>query len=167
MLVAAAPPGGGKPGGGCTVETLKVIEECEWAMFTVAGTCMVEVGLHEEIWLHPHTVWGWRQNLQALTPDTFSSFCNKDDCTIPPVTWMVGGSTTIIVAKSWILLIHSGRLMSVRSMGISMCLTDVPGGGGRIVRREHALMMCSSPLINSFSTGFKAKWKVEAYFFAS
>ena len=127
------------------------------ARVTVAGDCLVEVRLHEGICPHLHTVCGWRQNLQALTPDTFSSFGNTDDCTTTPLTKKVGGSTTIPVAKSWILLIHSGKLMAVRSMVISMCLSNVPGDGGGISRREHALMMCSSPSTNSFIMGLKAE----------
>ena len=69
----------------------------------------------------------------------------------------VGGNMTIPAARSQILLTQSGSLMAVRSMGISKCLIEVPGGGGRIARREHALMICSSPSTNSFNTGFKAE----------
>ena len=126
-------------------------------MFTVAGDCLVEVRLHEGICPHPHTVCGWRQNLQALTPDIFLSFGNTDDCTTTPLTKKVGGSMTIPIAKSWILSIHSGKLMAVRSIGISTCLSDVPGGGGGIARRKHTLMMCSSPSTNSFIMGLKAE----------
>ena len=133
------------------------------AMVTVARDCPVKGRLHEGISLHLHMVWGWRQNLQALTPDTFLSLGNMDDCTTTMLSKKVGGSTTIPVAKSLILLIHSDNLMAVRSMETSTCLSDVPGGGGGIARREHALMICSSPSTNSFITGLKA----EAYFFAS
>ena len=74
---------------------------------------------------------------------------------------------TIPVTRSQILLTQSGSLMAVRSMGISKCLSEVPGGGVGIARREHALMICSSPSTNSLNTGFKAKWKAETYFFTS
>ena len=87
---------------------------------------------------HIHTLCGWRQNLQALTPDTLSSFGSTDDCITVPVTMKVGGNMTIPVARFRILLTQSGSLMAVRSMGISKCLSEVPGGGGRIARREHA-----------------------------
>ena len=43
----------------------------------------------------------------------------------------------------------------------------VPGGSGGIARREHALIICSSPSTSSLSMGFKAEWKAEMYFFAS
>ena len=74
---------------------------------------------------------------------------------------------TIPVARSQTLFTQSGSLMAVRSMGISKCLSEVPGGGGRIARREHALIICSSPSTNSLKMGFKAEWKAETYFFAS
>ena len=64
---------------------------------------------------HPHTVCGWRQNLQALTPDTLLSFCSTDDCITVPVTMKVGGN----MARSWILLTQSSSLMAVRSKGMS------------------------------------------------
>ena len=79
----------------------------------------------------------------------------------------VGDNMTIPVARSQILFTQSGSLMAMRSMGISKCLNEVPGGGGRIARREHALIICSSLSTSSLSTGFKAEWKVEMYFFAS
>ena len=74
---------------------------------------------------------------------------------------------TIPVARSRILLTQSGSLMAVRSMGISKGLSEVPGGGGTIARKEHVLMICSSPSTNSLNTGFKAEWKAETYFFTS
>ena len=126
-------------------------------MVTVAGDCPVKGRLHEGICPHPQMVWGWGHNLQAVTPDTLLSLGNMEDCTTFQLTMKVGGSMTIPVTKFRILLIHSDSLMAVRSMGISTCLSDTPGGGGRIARRELALMMCSSPSTNSFIMGFKAE----------
>ena len=40
------------------------------------------------------------QNLQALTPDTLSSFGSTYDCITIPVTTKVGGNMTIPVARS-------------------------------------------------------------------
>ena len=97
-------------------------------MVTVAGDCLVKGRLHEGICPHPQMVWGWRQNLQAVTPDTLSSLGNMEDCTTFPLTIKVVGSMTIPIAKSQILSIYSDSLMAVRSMGISTCLSDTLGG---------------------------------------
>ena len=90
-----------------------------------------------------------------------------DDCITIPVTTKVGGNMTIPVARSQILFTQSGSLMVVRSMGISRFLNEVPDGGGRIARREHAHIICSSPSTRSLNRGLKAEWKAEMYFFAS
>ena len=90
-----------------------------------------------------------------------------DDCITFPVTTKVGGNMTIPVARSQMLFTQSGSLMVVRSMGISRCRNKVPGGGGRIARREHARIICSSPSTSSLNRGLKAEWKVETYLFAS
>ena len=100
---------------------------------------------------------GWRQNLQDLTPATLSSLGRMDDWITFPVTKKVGGSITIPVAKSRTLFTQSVSLMVVRSIGISRCLNRVPGRGGRIARREHDLIMCSSPSTSSLSKGFNAQ----------
>ena len=90
-----------------------------------------------------------------------------DDCITIPVTMKVGGNMTIPVARSRILFTQSGNLIAVRSIGISTCVNEVPGGGGGMARREHALIICSSLSTSSLNMGFKAEWKVETYFFTS
>ena len=80
-----------------------------------------------------------------------------DDCFTFPVTMKVGGNMTIPVARSRMLFTQSGSLMVVRSMGNSRCCNKVPGGGGRIARREHAHIICSSPSTSSLNRGLKAE----------
>ena len=90
-----------------------------------------------------------------------------DDWITIPVTTKVVANMTIPVARSQVLFTQSGHLMAVRSMGISRCLNEVPGGGGGIARGEHTPIMCSSPSTSSLNTGLKAEWKAEMYLFAS
>ena len=71
---------------------------------------------------------GCRQNLQDLTPATRSNLGRTDDWITFQVTKKVGGNITSPVVRSCLLLTQLGSLMVLRSMGISRCLTGIPGG---------------------------------------